>query len=155
MRGGVRRLASVVRAERGLSSAIGPSGQRAYNDCMKTTGPNLPAAALAAALVVLATTGVGIAAPASSLTVTPDHGVSAAAPMQLAQDGGTEPRELQPRYEPVQPQAQSSYNDEYIFGLTRGIAESTLHPVGKILLFPLTVPLDLVLLPFEAIGGLF
>lgn len=75
--------------------------------------------------------------------------------MQLAQDGGTEPRELQPRYEPVQPQAQSSYNDEYIFGLTRGIAESTLHPVGKILLFPLTVPLDLVLLPFEAIGGLF
>lgn len=77
--------------------------------------------------------------------------------MQLAQAEGAEsqPRELQPRYEPVEPQPKSSYNDEYIFGLTRGVVDSAMHPAAKVLLFPLTVPLDLVFLPFSAIGGLF
>jgi len=77
------------------------------------------------------------------------------APVELVQAEGTEPRESQPRYEPTPHQSRNSYNDEYIFGLTRGVADSTMHPVVKILFFPITVPLDLALLPFEAIGGLF
>jgi hypothetical protein len=47
------------------------------------------------------------------------------------------------------------YNSEYIFGLTKGIASSTVHPAIKPICFVLTVPLDLVFLPFAAIGGFF
>lgn len=123
---------------------------------MTKHGPSLPAAGLAAILVVFATTGAGVAAPADPFS---SRAVLAPSPgaMQLAQAEGAEskPRELQPRYEPVEPQPKSSYNDEYIFGLTRGIADSAMHPAAKVLLFPLTVPLDLVFLPFSAIGGLF
>jgi len=74
---------------------------------------------------------------------------------QVAQAHGTEPRELEPRYQPVPPEEKSWYNSSYIFGMTRGVAESTIHPAGKVPLFLLTVPLDTVLLPFAAIGGLF
>jgi len=75
--------------------------------------------------------------------------------IELAQAGGTEPPELQPRYRPVPPEEQSWYNAGYIFGLTRGVAASTMVPAAKAPLFVLTLPLDLALLPFAAIGGLF
>src|SRR5262249_4060786 len=78
------------------------------------------------------------------------------AAIQLAQaDQSAPPRELQPRYEPAPPETPSWYNSSYIFGMTRSVAESTMVPGAKAPLFLLTVPLDLVLLPFEAIGGLF
>lgn len=47
------------------------------------------------------------------------------------------------------------YNGEYIFALTRGLANSTMHPAGKVPLFIFTLPLDVVFLPFAAIAGLF
>jgi hypothetical protein len=75
--------------------------------------------------------------------------------IQVAQAPDTPPRELEPRYEPVPPPPKSWYNDSYLFGMTRGVANSTLVPAAKAPLFLLTVPLDLVLLPFAAIGGLF
>jgi len=50
---------------------------------------------------------------------------------------------------------EDGYNSEYIFGLSRGVANSTMTPAVKPLLFILTIPLDLVLLPFAAIGGFF
>jgi hypothetical protein len=74
--------------------------------------------------------------------------------IQLAQ-AGTEPRELEPRYQPVPPEEKSWYNDSYIFALTRGVASSTMVPAAKAPLFVLTVPLDIVLLPIAAIGGMF
>jgi hypothetical protein len=73
----------------------------------------------------------------------------------LAQAEGTTQGELSPRYEPVPPQPKSSYNDAYIFGMTKGLADSTLHPAVKAPLFVLTVPLDIITLPFTAIGGFF
>jgi hypothetical protein len=73
----------------------------------------------------------------------------------LAQAGGTEPRELEPRYQPAPVEEKGWYNDSYIFALTRGVADSTMHPAAKAPLFVLTVPLDLVFLPITAIGGLF
>ncbi len=73
----------------------------------------------------------------------------------LAHDDGTRGGELEPRYTPAPVEQPSSYNSSYIFGMTRGVAESTIHPAGKVPLFVLTVPLDLVFLPFAAIGGLF
>ncbi len=76
--------------------------------------------------------------------------------IQVAQADEPPPRELQPRYEPEPPPPPKSwYNGSYIFAMTRGVAGSTLVPAAKAPLYLLTVPLDLVLLPFAAIGGLF
>ena len=47
------------------------------------------------------------------------------------------------------------YNTDYLFGLSRGTADSALLPAFKPLVFLLTVPLDIALLPIAAIGGLF
>jgi len=98
-----------------------------------------------ALLVVLAAAHTGQALPAADQP----------AAVQVAQEPEAPPRELQPRYEPVPPQPKSWYNDSYIFAMTRGVADSTLVPAAKAPLYLLTVPLDLVLLPFAAIGGLF
>jgi len=51
--------------------------------------------------------------------------------------------------------AKQGYNSDYIFGLSKGLADSTLVPALKVPVFILTVPLDLVLLPFALIGGFF
>jgi hypothetical protein len=47
------------------------------------------------------------------------------------------------------------YDSSYLFGMTKGVADSTMTPAFKPLVFLLTVPLDIVLLPFAAIGGFF
>jgi hypothetical protein len=73
----------------------------------------------------------------------------------LAQAEGTEQRDLEPRYRSAPVEEVGWYNGSYIFGMTRSVAQSTISPAGKAPLFLLTVPLDLVLLPFAAIGGLF
>ena len=57
--------------------------------------------------------------------------------------------------QPREPVPEPWYNATYIFGMTRGVANSTMAPAGKAPLFVLTVPLDLVFLPFTLIGGLF
>lgn len=62
---------------------------------------------------------------------------------------------LEPRYQPREPQPKPWYNDSYLFGMTRGVTGSTMHPAAKAPLLVLTIPLDIVLLPFAAIGGLF
>ena len=66
-----------------------------------------------------------------------------------------ESRPLEPRYQPREPVKEPWYNGSYIFGMTRGVANSTMAPAGKVPLFVLTVPLDIVCLPFALIGGLF
>ncbi|MFB0978975.1 MAG: hypothetical protein QMC73_15045 [Myxococcota bacterium] len=47
------------------------------------------------------------------------------------------------------------YNSDLIFGMTKGVAASTIVPAIKPMLLLLTIPLDLVFLPFAAIGGFF
>lgn len=76
-------------------------------------------------------------------------------PLVLAAEHGTEPGELRPRYTPVPPEEESWYNAGYMFALTGSVARSTMSPALKAPLFVFTVPLDIVLLPFAAIGGLF
>ena len=51
--------------------------------------------------------------------------------------------------------AEQGYNSDYMFGMSKGIADSTLVPALKAPIFLLTIPLDLVFLPFAAIGGFF
>lgn len=135
---------------------------------METRRRHLPGTALAAALIVLGTTGSGFATTTDfSAHPTADRvaadgasGLRTPTPVEpslhrLAQAAGAESRELQPRYEPVPPQPKSSYNSSYIFGMTKDLAASTIAPAGKAPLFLLTVPLDIVLLPFTIIGGFF
>jgi len=45
------------------------------------------------------------------------------------------------------------YNSEYIFGMTKAILNSTLHPALKPAVCIVTVPLDLAFLPFAALLG--
>ena len=113
---------------------------------MTLTRGNACRTVLFAAVVLLTTAGDGYGLPAG-------HVQSEA--ITVAQAAGTPPRELEPRYQPVQEEPASWYNASYIFGMTRSVAASTMVPAAKAPLFLLTVPLDVVLLPFAAIGGLF
>ena len=72
-----------------------------------------------------------------------------------ADRGADETRPLEARYLPAEPEEKSWYNSDYIFGMTRGVANSTIAPAGKAPLFVLTIPLDIVTLPFTLIGGFF
>ena len=45
------------------------------------------------------------------------------------------------------------YNSEYIFGMTKGILNSTLNPALKPMVSLITIPLDLAFLPFAALLG--
>ena len=47
------------------------------------------------------------------------------------------------------------YTSQYIFGMTKGVMRSTLMPAFKPMVMLLTVPLDIVFLPFAALGGFF
>jgi hypothetical protein len=101
---------------------------------------------LVAGAVLIATASGGAALPVA---------VSAPAVAQMEQAPAPSPRELQPRYEPVPPTPKSWYSTDYFFAATRGVANSTMVPGVKAPLFILTVPLDIVCLPFAAIGGFF
>jgi hypothetical protein len=74
----------------------------------------------------------------------PDPAVSN---LQLAQASGKHSQGADLRDE--------GYNTQYLFGMTKGIVESTLNPGLKPLMFIFTVPLDIVTLPFTAIAGFF
>ena len=52
-------------------------------------------------------------------------------------------------------QESRGYSTEYIFGMSKAIRRSTLHPALKPAAWLFTIPLDIVLLPFAALGGLF
>lgn len=103
-----------------------------------------------------------------------DRGAGAASPKEIGDVHRFQPNRVQPNY--VQPDAvpgragpprymmardtleledRSGYSGEYIFGMTKGIMRSTLTPALKPVVLLLTVPLDLVFLPFAAIAGFF
>ena len=90
---------------------------------------------LAGALVLLGLSFVVIGAEPA-----PASAEAESAPIVLAQDGGTEPRELEPAYAPPPPGEPGPYNEaegqgynsDYLFGMTRGVANSTIAPAGKV-----------------------
>ncbi len=117
-------------------------------------------------IAVLMLVVAGASAGSAAAEQTPGDlgpGDAVSQPIVLAQEGGTVPRELEPQYQPVPPTRPGPYNDQerdiyttdYLFGMTRGVAGSTMVPALKVPLFLFTIPLDLVLLPFAAIGGFF
>ena len=89
--------------------------------------------------------------------VEPDHAAAgdAGEPTVLAQAEGTRDGGLEPRYQPREPEAPSAYSGEYVFAMTRGVADAPIASAGKVALYVLTLPLDIALLPFALLGGLF
>jgi hypothetical protein len=65
------------------------------------------------------------------------------------------PGKIEPRYQPREPLEEPFYDTDYLFAMTRGVTNSTIHPAGQVPLLVLTVPLDIICLPFAAIGGFF
>lgn len=64
-------------------------------------------------------------------------------------------RSQQPQASGPMDMRDEGYNPAYIFGMTKGVANSTITPAIKPLFFLITVPLDIVTLPFSLIGGFF
>ena len=62
---------------------------------------------------------------------------------------------LEPTYQPRPPPEKDVYTTDYLFAITRAVSESTLVPAAQVPLYILTVPLDIVFLPMEAIAGFF
>lgn len=116
-------------------------------------------AAIALPLLASSTAGrAEVAAP----TAMPSASRAAAPPPQAAvvaqQEAESDARDgaLEPTYPPRPPEPEPpAYDSRYLFALTRGVADSTLVPAAKAPLFLFTLPLDVVLLPFAAIAGLF
>ena len=84
----------------------------------------------------------------------PAH-VSASEGTVIAQAQGTQDGQLKPRYEPTPPEDPGAYDNEYVFAMTRGVANAAIAPYGKVPLYVLSLPIDLALLPFAVIGGFF
>lgn len=76
---------------------------------------------------------------------------------QTTADRVVEMTPLLPAIETMSPldMRDDGYNSEYIFGMTKGVSNSTWVAGMKGLFFVFTIPLDIVLLPFTAIGGFF
>ena len=62
---------------------------------------------------------------------------------------------LEPTYQPRPPPEKEVYSTEYLFAITRAVADSTLVPAAQVPLYFLTIPTDIVFLPIELIAGFF
>jgi hypothetical protein len=137
-----------------LFSLIAPVARSAPNRAAGADESDHAAMAIDDASPDATSSGITSPAPAS-----PEAAPRIADAIEIAQaeeaEEARDSRPLEPRYQPREPKKKSWYNGSYIFGMTRGVASSTIAPAGKVPLFVLTVPLDLAFLPFAAIGGLF
>ena len=70
-------------------------------------------------------------------------------------DGDSESGTLEPTYEPRPPPEKEIYSTDYLFAITRAVADSTIAPAGRVPLYFLTIPVDVVFLPIELIAGFF
>ena len=93
---------------------------------------------------------IGSVAPAAALAIGEDSAPSAtlAAPTPQAE---TVPALM--LKDALVLEEREGYNSEYIFGMTKAVLNSTLHPALKPAVSLVTVPLDLVFLPFAALLG--
>lgn len=62
---------------------------------------------------------------------------------------------LEPTYEPGPAEGPGIYTTDYYFATTRAVANSTIVPAGRVPLFLLTIPIDVVFLPIAVIAGFF
>ena len=107
----------------------------------------------------VATTNAGITSTPSVAGAVLDQAADAPAtvtepPVVVARDSAKRPMQASSQTIDMRDDDQG-YDSSYLFGMTKGVANSTMTPAFKPLVFLLTVPLDIVLLPFAAIGGFF
>jgi len=62
---------------------------------------------------------------------------------------------LEPSYPPRPPPEKEVYTTDYLFAITRAVTDSTIVPAGKVPLYFLSIPTDVVFLPIELIAGFF
>jgi len=109
---------------------------------------------LAAAPALSATEAGDVTDPAqdaAAIAVLAHHAAAAPVFTQVERHDG----DLEPRYQPREPQPEPAYDSSYFFALSRTLADSTLVPAAKAPLFLLTIPIDVALLPIALIGGFF
>jgi hypothetical protein len=114
-------------------------------DSRRCLSANRPLAIRLAAAACILALSVGTLACASS---------GSGGDGKAAQESSEEGR-IEPRYQPREPVEEPWYNSDYLFGMTRAVTNSTIHPGAQVPLLVLTIPLDIVFLPFSAIGGFF
>ncbi len=124
--------------------SLDKGGEHSIKGAMKAYRPNSPRVGFVAMAALVVMAGASSALPASAPQ-------SETIVVAQAEESG----ELKPRYTPIPEEPKGWYNSSYIFGMTSTVAHSTMVPAAKVPLFFLTVPLDIVFLPFAAIGGLF
>ena len=49
--------------------------------------------------------------------------------------------------------SRAEFNDEYVFATTRSVGNMEANPALKVTLFPVTIVLDTLMLPFAVIAG--
>ena len=52
------------------------------------------------------------------------------------------------------PRQADAFNDRYVFAATRAVSRAHMETIYKVPLFPITVAVDLVFLPFSTVAGL-
>jgi hypothetical protein len=114
------------------------------------------------ALTTLITLGLLLAGlPAAAFDKpAPDERIEATPPYRLVEGPPADAPYPIPNYvmaarDTLEVEEHGGYTSEYIFGMSKAIMRSTLTPALKPAVLLLTVPLDLVLLPFAALGGFF
>jgi hypothetical protein len=58
-------------------------------------------------------------------------------------------------YDKLDVEDRQGYTTQYMFSMSKAVTRSTLEPALKPAVLLFTIPLDLILLPFAAIGGFF
>ena len=91
------------------------------------------------------------AMPAGAHHEAPISSAAAAGAVDVASGHG----DLEPRYQPAPAEPEPAYETSYLFATTRAVADSTLVPAAKLPLYVLTVPVDVALLPFAVVAGIF
>jgi hypothetical protein len=99
-----------------------------------------------------------LAIPAAALSGGEDAGSDTSAAWQAPSSGGPPAPALSGAHAMASSttlEDRSGYDSSFLFAMSRGLAQSTVVTPLKPVLFLFTVPLDIVLLPFAAIGGFF
>jgi hypothetical protein len=101
-------------------------------------------------LLGLPAAALDVPAPGDSIGVTPPSLLAAGPPVEQPY---ALPTHVMAARDTLEVEEHGGYTSEYIFGMSKAIMRSTLTPALKPAVLILTVPLDLVFLPFAAIGG--
>lgn len=121
---------------------------------MKKRTPGLTAAIAAISMTVVALE-VAIPAPARAASAAACR-VTPASPVDQMLAGAYPSQARHAAYnQDLDMRDDTGYNTGFLFAMTKAVASGPITPALKPLLFVLTIPLDIITLPFTAIAGFF